>query len=154
MAGQGSFAAQVSAWVAETKQRTTAVFRESAERVIEQMQTPVGAGGNMPVDTGFLRASLQASLTAPMPIDPAARPAEGTSHTYSADVASIVIAGAEVGQTVYATYTAAYAAAQEYGSHGREGRGFVRLAAQQWPQIVTAVCGELQSRVSGSTPEI
>lgn len=151
MPGQSSFSAQVSAWVAATQQRSTAVFRESAERVIEQMQTPVAAGGNMPVDTGFLRASLQASTSQPQPINPGAAPAEGSTHTYSAGVASLVITGAELGQTVFATYTAAYAAEQEYGARGREGRGFVRLAAQQWPQIVSRVSAELQSR-SESTP--
>ena len=147
-----NFAAQLSAFAAATKERTTAVFRESAERVVEEMQTPVGAGGNMPVDTGFLRASLQASTTAPIPINSSAQPDEGSTHAYNAGPITLTIAGADLGETIYVTYTANYARDQEYGSNGREGRAFVRSAAQRWPTIVTAVCGDLQSRIEGSTP--
>lgn len=149
-----SFAASISDWVKETKQRQDAVFKESAQRVIEQMQTPVGAGGAMPVDTGFLRASLQVSTEGPQPINPAARPVEG--RTYSIGPVALTIAGAELGATLYATYGAAYAAHVNYGTSSMQGRQFVGLVAQQWPGIVTQVCVELQSRsggaASGNTP--
>lgn len=150
MADQQSFVASVSAFVAQTKQRIDAVVKESAQRVVEDMQTPVGAGGNMPVDTGYLRASLQASTEAPIPIAAGAKPAEGASYGYSSGPIELVIAGMRADQTLYVTYTANYAAIVNYGRSGRPGRLFVDLAAAKWPQIVNAVCAELQSRVEGS----
>jgi hypothetical protein len=150
MAGQKAFDAQISDWVKQTQQRIDAVFRESAQRVIEDMQTPVGAGGNMPVDTGFLRASLQVSTQLPTPRGGA--PEEGKTYAYDAGPVALVIAGAHIGQTIYAVFGAAYSSAVEYGSRGREGRHFVGLAAQRWPMTVTAVCRDLQSSVEGRTP--
>lgn len=143
---QQSFAAQVDAWVAKTKERTEAVFKESAQRVLAEAQKPVGAGGNMPVDTGFLRASLQATINAPV----AAVTFRTEGQQYDAASVALVIAGAQLGDTIYGVYTANYARYVEYGSRGRAGRGFVRLAAQQWPQIVSQVVAEAKSRVQTS----
>lgn len=141
-----SFAAQVDAWTRETKARMTAVFRESAEDVKEAMQEPVGAGGNMPVDTGFLRASLVGSTNTMPAIRPDAHPPDDAakgSFRESGQV-SLVIAGAEIGDTIYLGYTAAYARPVEYGGENRPGRGFVRLAAQRWQSIVAAVIVRLR----------
>lgn len=143
---QQSFAASVDAWVRETEARMTAVFRESTERVIDAMQTPVGAGGNMPVRDGFLRASIMASTAAPI-ARAMAKPKEGVAYSYYAGQVALVIAGAEIGDTIYATYGANYARAQEYGAQGRSGRGFVRLAAQRWPAIVAGVVSEAKAVV-------
>jgi hypothetical protein len=140
---QQSFTAQINAWVAATKERGEAVFKQSAQEVIETMQTPVAAGGNMPVDTGFLRASLRTTLNAPTQ-GGLANP--GTPAQYDSGSVSLAINGAGLGDTIYAVYTANYASFVEYGSRGRPGRGFVRLAAQQWPQIVDQVAKEAQSR--------
>jgi hypothetical protein len=137
-----NFAAQVTAWVRKTERRMTAVFRESSQRVISRMQVPVGAGGNMPIDTGFLRASIRVSLSAMPRIDPAARPDAGAQYT-SGNETVLVISKATIGQTIYAGYTASYAGYQE------NKRGFVRLAALEWPRIVKEVSREAKSR-SGS----
>ena len=139
-----SFAAQVDAWVKKTKQRTEAVFKESAQRVISDMQTPVGAGGNMPIDTGFLRASLQTTLNAPT-----AKITYRQSDapvTFDTSAPALTIAGAKLGDTVYAVYGANYAPYVEYGTGGRAGRGFVRLAAQRWPEIVSQAATEARGR--------
>lgn len=146
---QGSFSAQIDAWVAETNGRVEAVFKQSAQEVIEDMQAPVGKGGNMPIDTGFLRASLQVNLSGPVPpsrdnpyTKPNSAPAWGDSE------AALSIAGAEIGDTIYATYGANYACHVEYGAKGRTGRGFVRLAAMKWQAIVTRVSARLRARAS------
>lgn len=147
MSVQGvSFSSQVNDWVRQTEQRVEAVFRESAQRVISDMQTPVAEGGNMPVDTGFLRASLQVGTGGPAPMT-RGRPAEGGSYAYAPTAAALAIAGAQIGQTIYASYTANYAGFVHYGRAGKPGRQWVTMAAQRWPQIVAAVAGELQSRV-------
>jgi hypothetical protein len=140
---QGSFSAQVSAWVAEKKERRDAVYRESAQRVVEIMQEPVGAGGNLPVDTGFLRASLVANIGTETPAL-VGRPSDTGSYSYDAGQVNLVIAGAHADDIITVAYGANYARFQEYGVHGREGRRFVALAAQQWPRVVNEVCAEAQ----------
>lgn len=140
-----SFAASVDAWVQATKERAEVVFKESAQRVVSEMQTPVGAGGNMPVDTGYLRASLTASTSSMPTLREGAAPSEGQKYTYDGGQIALVIAGADLGQTVYVGYVANYARHQEYGSNGRAGRGFVRLAAARWGQIVAEVTAEAKA---------
>tara|TARA_R110002051_G_scaffold230715_1_gene292714 strand:+ start:2594 stop:3031 length:438 start_codon:yes stop_codon:yes gene_type:complete len=143
---QSSFAAQVGDWVRETKARQTAVYRESAQRVIAAMQVPVGAGGNMPVDTGFLRASLMASLGYTLP---PTRDNPGGAVSYDPGAVSLTISRAEISDPITAVYTASYAEHVEYGARGRAGRRFVALAAQQWPRIVSEVATEAQARAGG-----
>lgn len=145
---QGSFAAQVSAWVAETRQRQEAVYKESAQRVVAVMQTPRGAGGFMRVDTGFLRASLVATTSVALP--PTIEKPEGDGKfSYDAGQISLVIAGADIQTPITVVYTANYARHREYGVKGQAPDRFVALAAQQWPRIVNEVCAEAQRRVGG-----
>lgn len=145
---QGKFAAQVGAWVAKTKARQEAVFKESAQRVIVVMQTPVAKGGNLPVDTGFLRASLMATIGPPTASTTPNPGGEG-KHSYDAGAVSLVIANASITDTITVVYTANYARFQEYGAHGKPGRRFVALAAQQWQAIVAEVAREAQARAGG-----
>lgn len=115
-----------------------------------QAQGPVqalGDGGRMPVDTGFLRASLMASTAAMPPIQSGKVPAEGKAYTFSDTQVTAVVAGSDLGQTIYFGYTAAYAAAMEYGANGGPAYAFVRTAAQRWPAIVDAKAAELKSRL-------
>lgn len=146
MAGQQSFSATVEAWVAETKARAEAVFHEAAQEVVAEMQKPVKAGGNMPVDLGHLRASLQAGIGVPVNTTSRERPAGAQPVDYDPGPVNLVIAGAELGEEVFATYGMAYALFQEYGTVHQPGRGFVALAAQRWPQIVTSVAARMRSQ--------
>lgn len=141
---QQSFSAQVGAWVRKTKGAEEAVFKESTQRIIEIMQTPVAKGGNMPVDTGFLRSSLQAGLNSPQP-GPTDNP--GGTFSYNPGDVALIIASADLGDTIYATYSANYARPVEYGANGRAGRRFVGLAAQRWQSTVSAVALEARRRV-------
>lgn len=146
----GRFGGKVSAWVAETKARQEAVFKESVQRVMEVAQTPGpsvanpggGMGGHMPIATGFLRASLQAVIgTGP----PLARenPNRHVKYSFDAGEVSLVIAGATISDTITLAYTANYARFV----HRRY--QFVTLAAQRWPQIVAEVSAEAQRRTGG-----
>jgi len=126
------FSAQVAEWAKRVPEAAEAVFKESTKEIVREMQTPVGAGGRMRIDTGFLRASLMAS-TASMPsINPGAKPVEGGAYSYNEGQIEAVIAGAELGDTIFFGYTAAYAAHREYGARGQPADAFVRLAAQNW----------------------
>lgn len=136
-----SFEHQVSEWVRETEQRLTAVFRESAQRVTNRMSELT------PVDTGFLRASLQAGLNAPANTTSNQNP--GGSFNYDGGQVALVIANAQLSDTIYATFGANYAQFVEYGTSKMAPRAFVRQAAAQWPQIVDEVAREAQSRSVG-----
>lgn len=140
-----NFTAQINDWVGETNERIEAVFKKSTERTIEMMQRPVAKGGNMPVDTGFLRNSLQTSLNSPIL---AVLENPGIPVAYDGQGITLTILGAEVGDTIYAVYGANYAGFVEYGANGRPGRAFVRQAAAKWKSTVSQTALELQQRVS------
>lgn len=136
-----SFTAQVDEWVLATRQRMIAVFRTSAQYVIEDVRN------RTPVDTGFLRASWTVSLDGPLPMR-AANPGRGQVN--QAQSYSLQIAGADLGSTIYASFVANYAGHVEYGARGRAGVGMVRLAAQAWPQHVAKAVAEAKARVASN----
>lgn len=136
------FAAQVSDWVKNSKIAAEAIFHESAQRVIQEMQTTRAEGGNMPVDTGFLRASLIASNDAMPVIRSDAKPAAGSSYSYNAGPVALTINNTSLGGRIYAGFVAAYARFVNYGTSKTPARLFVELAAQRWPEIVRQVEGE------------
>lgn len=132
---QGKFSADVGAWARKSKKRMLIVFQQSVQDVTDRMQTPVAKGGNLPVDTGFLRASLRGSIGTPVTgylmKDPLKKHYTLVSAQYT-----LTINKAKLGDTIYLVYLANYAWYQEYGTQRMAGRGFVRLAAQQWQSIV------------------
>jgi hypothetical protein len=137
------FADEVTAFVRKTPQRMEAVFKESVQRTVEYMQGP-----NMPVDTGFLRASIRGNpgrdpqqLTLPYERDPSG------SYAYNAQQVNLAITGSTLTSGFIVVYLANYARAQEYGSNGRAGRRFVGLAVQRWPQIVREAAADLEKRI-------
>lgn len=140
---QQNFSASVDRWVLETQRRMLAVFQTAAQFVIEDMI------GRTRVDTGFLRASVVVSTNGPAPMSRALPPGS-TNNQYSVpEQYSLAIAGADIGETIWATYTANYAAHREYGTHGQSGDGMVRLSAQNWPQHVKTATAMAKAR-SGS----
>lgn len=142
-----SFAAQVDRWTRRSEQRMLAVFREASEEVISQMQN------NVPVDTGFLRSSLQVGVnTEPVKAD---KPNPKNSvPQYVSTVASLVIMGAQLGDKIVASYSANYAPHVEYGTKNKDGtqrmypRAFVRRAAAQWQRIVKETIVKAKARAS------
>lgn len=135
------FGKEVQAIAEKVKQRNLAIFRESAQRVMDLASVPEAQGGKMPVDTGFLINSGVAS-TSGMP-GSAGRPL------------SIVLLEVALGDNVFVGWTAAYALRMEYGfmgedSLGREysqqGKGFLRTAVQQWTNIVNDVTIEARKK--------
>lgn len=143
-----SYAAKVSAFVAKSRARQEAVYRESAQRLLSIAQTTRGEGGAMRVDTGFLCASLVANLTGTIPAV-TFKPEGDGPFSYDAGQVNLVIAGAELSDPITAAWTANYARPREYGSHGHAGDRFLGLAAQRWTQVVAAVCEEVKARTGG-----
>lgn len=120
-----------------------AVFRLSAEYVIEDVLD------RSPVDTGFMRASFTVSLDGPLPIRADAKPPSGAGkNSYEPQPYSLAIAGADLGDTITASFVAAYSAHVEYGARGRAGIGMVRLAAQAWPTHVAKAVSAAKARVN------
>ncbi|WP_342029554.1 hypothetical protein [Stenotrophomonas sp. CFBP 13718] len=136
------FGDQVKAFAEKAKQRQLAIFRESAQAVMEDASTPEGEGGKMPVATGFLRNSAVAST---------AGPPDGAGGD-----PSLVFSGVELGQSVWAGWTASYALRMEHGFYGEDslgrvyaqsGKGFMRSAAQNWDFIVDKVAKDVKERI-------
>lgn len=135
---QRSFQVAVDEWVRATEQRMLAVFRTSAQYVIDDIVD------RTPVVFGFLKASVDVNTNGPLPMS-RDRP-EGV-ESFEVPSYDLAILGAELGDTIYATFTANYGAHVEYGANGRTGRGMVRLAAQAWPSHVGRAVAEAKQRV-------
>lgn len=134
------FDSTVSAWVRKSEARMLAVFKESTQRTVSLAQSRI------PVDTGFARASIRASLQSMPPIG-SGKPAIGGSYAYNPSEIILVIAEAALGQTIYIGWTANYAGALERGHSQQAPSGFIRLAALQWPETVKQVSAEAKARV-------
>lgn len=126
--------------------RMTDMMRQSLQDVVNDMQTPVAKGGKMRVDTGFLRASGQASLNG-MPTGPGRGERKEPNSYPSPDdyplVASVALALAQlkIGATFYFGWTANYARYREACD------GFLEAALQNWQQIVDRNTNLIRERI-------
>jgi hypothetical protein len=142
-----SFSAQIMAFAQKIPGAVEAVFKESVQEVSAEMLRSTSEGGRMRVDTGFLRNSALASTTAMPTINRNATPKPGQSYAFDFGQIEAVIAGADVDDTIYVGFTAAYSAYREFGSNGQAPDAFVRSAAQNWGSIVDGKAKELKTRL-------
>jgi hypothetical protein len=133
-----SFAAQVNKWVQASEARMEAVLKASAQDVFEEALMPRAKGGNLPVLTSFLRNSAKAQIGS-MPSGPST-PAEGMPSAPDGQI-TLTLVRLKPGESVFLGFTANYA---KYMEHRY---GFVRLAAQQWQQIVNKNAAELRRKI-------
>lgn len=133
-----TFEAAVGDWARKVEGALELVFKEACQEVVSELNSLV------PVDTGFLRASLRASTTA-MPVLALDNP--GGTFTVDSGEIMLVIAGADEGDTIYLGYTARYGAHVHYGANGRPGRPWVDMVAQRWQAIISVKAGEVKSRL-------
>lgn len=137
-------AAVVADWVRETDARLNAVAKQSLQELVEEVQTPRAKGGNMRVDTGFLRASGQGAI-GNMPSGPSRRP-DDTEARYDdgslvPDTTVLTIARLKLGETFYFGWTANYAKYREAKD------AFLRRGVQNWSHIVAGVVARLATRI-------
>lgn len=118
-----------------------AVFQTAAQFVIEDMMDRTR------VDTGFLRASITVSTDGPAPMSRPLPPGSVKGQYQHDEHYTMVIAGAEIGGTIWVTYAANYAAYREFGTHGHPGDGMVRLSAQSWPLHVKKAVAQVKAEV-------
>lgn len=128
-----SFANIVEEFAEEFPEAVEAAFKASTSEIVGKMQLSKKNGGNMPVKTGFLRASLLASTSA-LPVIGSIT--GSGARTYNPSQVEATIAASTLDDTLYFGYTAKYAAHREFGSNGRPPDAFVRLAAQNWLSTV------------------
>ena len=136
-----TFAADVSRWSEKAKRNATLVLKQSAQEVAEELSRPVAKGGRMRVDTGFLRSSLTTTLNTPTPMNPNAKaPSDAPPGSFTLNLVgtSTAIAAADLGDTIFMTFTASYA------RHREEKDMFVRTAAMRWQQIVDEVAARVK----------
>lgn len=146
-----SFSAIVGDWAQRVPRALEAVFKESAQELVEQMQIqltdmvyeqPVGPSGYL--RTGFLRASLVASKTA-MPMMTRDNP--GVALPPDLGEIVLVINSMDENDTLYLGYTANYAGYVHYGARGRPARPWITLVAQRWDSIVATKAAEVKRRL-------
>jgi hypothetical protein len=136
-----TFSAQVKDWVDRSEEAKEAIVKDSIQELFDLTLVPVSKGGNMPVDTGFLRNSFSVTQNQP---DRRSLGNPGISPPLG-DYA-FIIAGMKMGTSIYGMFVANYARYVHYGTRGRKGRLFVDLAAQKWQSIVSASAKKLKVR--------
>lgn len=139
-----SATAKVEQFIKKSERRTEAIIKQSVQDLIEQVQLPTGKGGRMRIDTGFLRASGQASLTG-MPTGPS-RPTNAEPNFYDdgsevPDTVILTIARFKIGGRIWFGWTANYAKYRE--AHD----AFLRLGVQNWQSIVDNNVRILKERI-------
>lgn len=134
-----SFSASVNDFIDLSKKQMEAVVRQSVQDVVDIAQKPVGKGGKMRVDTGFLRASGQMSLSG-MPVGPVRPSDDATPGQYQPDATNVIVTLGkyQLGDTIYFGWTANYAKYREVFD------GFLISAVQNWPAIVVKNTKSLQ----------
>ena len=133
-----NFGDQVNKLARRYEGRMRAIARTAVQDTVSMAQRTRGSGGQMPIDTGFLRASIQAAIHA-MPSGPTTN--EG-GHGGKRKYPSMESAAGEPvsvtllrwhpnnGDPLFVGWTAAYARAMEAKY------GFMRLAAGKWESTV------------------
>lgn len=124
MADNRKFVADVSRFADKTADQMLRVARQSIQDTVRIAQRTVADGGDMPVDTGFLRNSLVTELRG-------AEVAEG-GDSYTLGLSSL-----QLGDPFQVAWTAEYAIPRHYMVGVGQGGGLWRdKAAQQWSRLV------------------
>ena len=124
MADNRKFVADVSKFADKTADQMLKVARQSIQDTVRIAQRTVADGGDMPVDTGFLRNSLVTELRG-------AQVAEG-GDSYVLGLSSL-----QLGDPFQVAWTAEYAIPRHYMVGVGQGGGLWRdKAAQQWSRLV------------------
>lgn len=141
-----SFGEQMKNWRNKTALRMELVFQESVQEIGREANEPRAKGGNMPVDTGFLINSLTSAINS-VPSGPSVAPEGYRSTDWDATSFILTVNNAKIGDRVVIGYTANYAQYMEARY------GFLRLAAQNWPQIVKRVTSRVDQRLARRVAE-
>lgn len=135
MSNNRKFVADVEAFKRLTIDKMLRVAKQSLQDVIREAQTTVAQGGNMPVDSGYLRNSLIVTVAGVERArgDPDAGPNSNTGN----EAVILGLSALELGDPFQVAWTAEYALQRHYTVGVGHGGGMWRdLAAQKWQGIV------------------
>ncbi len=125
-----SFEDMVRAVGDRTREKLTALTRQSAQDLVEKAQA------NCPVDTGFLKNSLVMTYDGTIPPPTGAGLTREQKMSARGTPNEATVADTELGDVVTATWTAEHSGAVEYGHGSVPPRFFVRGAVETWPAIL------------------
>lgn len=124
MADNRKFVADVSKFADKTADQMLKVARQSIQDTVRIAQRTVADGGDMPVDTGFLRNSLVTEL-------------RGAEVGTGGDSYVLGLSSLQLGDPFQVAWTAEYAIPRHYMVGVGQGGGLWRdKAAQQWSRLV------------------
>jgi len=124
MASNRKFIADVEAFADKTADQMLRVARQSIQDTVRIAQTTVAQGGDLPVDTGFLRNSLVTEV-------------RGAPVGEGSDSYVLGLSALQLGDPFAVAWTAEYAIPRHYMVGVGQGGGLWRdKAAQQWSRIV------------------
>ncbi|MDL2397458.1 HK97 gp10 family phage protein [Rhizobium mayense] len=123
------FSATIAAWAEKTKQRMEDVVQTSIQLLAEAVVERTPDTGGTPVN------SFQVSGSA-MPVMHAGAADADAPDGSKPEAVNLAVLSVPLGGKIYMGFTAPYAAEIEYGRDGQAGAGMVRLAAQEWQDIV------------------
>lgn len=124
-----SFSSQINAWTRKSRLRMMAVAKDSAQTLTEEVLTPRAKGGNMTVDTGYLRNSAHADVNAVPRGTGFYDPSDAAGERVTSSTVEAILK-LQPGDKYYLGFTANYAQYMEARY------AFIRLAAQNWDKIV------------------
>lgn len=116
-------------WLEKTESLLTAVVQESVQTVAREANRSRFKGGKMPIDTGFLTNSLQARIGS-LPSGESTRPEGYSNLDWDGAQVNTVINSMDAGDIIFIGWTA------EYARYMENRYGFMRSAAQKWPEFV------------------
>lgn len=133
-----SFSQQLDAWTRQTSARVEAVFKTAVQDLATEMLTPVGKGGRLRVDTGFLLNSFSAAVNS-IPRGESERPTGYRATDFDMMPITAAILSAKIGDRIVIGTAASYAVYREAQD------GFLRIPVQNWQQIVDNAVRKVKS---------
>ena len=136
----GKFAEQAKNRTEVYKRRFRAASRKAIELTVNDMMTLRDYGGRMRKDTGFLVNSAGAGIDQ-IPTGPSESPGGTVTSQLTGEPLAVALLKWQPGQTFYWGFTANYARYRESED------GFVRGAAENWPQHVKTAAADAKARI-------
>lgn len=130
-----TFTAQIDAWIAKSQARTEAVVKTAVQDTINQAQSMVR------VDTGFLKNSGQAAI-GELPSGVSINPNKDAKlPEWKSSSVTATLLDWDLKSPFYFGWIANYA------RHRENKDGFMRLAAQNWPQHVNKAVARVKAEI-------
>lgn len=143
----GKFGDKVGEFSRKFEGRIRAIARTAVQSTISDAQRTRGEGGRMRVDTGFLRASIQAALNGPPSGPTTNEGGHGGKRKYAVgsqaagEPVAVVLLKWDLwkGDSFYVGWTANYARPREFKD------GFLRGAAEKWDANVAKAVKQVEA---------